>query len=94
MHWSQATSRSFSRVARPGRCRLALARGPAARGGGSFNFGSPQPQVIARDYQNTEVLRTLVALSGVNFDYNVSAWKRWYTNQKKSASIDTRRDDR
>jgi hypothetical protein len=78
----------------PGQMSAGFGSGPGGAGGGSFNFGSPQPQVITRDYQNSDVLRTLVALSGVNFDYDVSAWKRWYTSQKKSTAIDTRRDDR
>jgi hypothetical protein len=77
----------------PGQMSTSFGSGPGGTGGGSFNFGQQQPQVIKRDYQNTEVLRALATLSGVNFDYDVQAWKRWYTSQRKSAGFDTRRDD-
>jgi hypothetical protein len=33
-----------------------------------------------------------VTLSGVNFDYDVPAWKYWYASQKSPASLDARRD--
>ena len=67
--------------------------GPGGTGGGNFSFGQQQPQVIKREYQNPEVLRALATLSGVNFDYDVQAWKNWYTSRRKSTTFDTRRDD-
>ena len=38
---------------------------------------------VEQKHQNTEVLRTLVVLAGVNFDFNVPAWKYWYASQKE-----------
>ena len=35
-----------------------------------------------------------MTISGVNYDYDVPAWKRWYTNRKSPATLDARRDDR
>lgn len=69
--------------------------GGAGGGGGSpggFSFGQPQPQTVKLKQNNPEVLRTLTQLSGVNFDFNVPAWKYWYANQKKPATLDARRD--
>jgi hypothetical protein len=69
--------------------------GGGGGGGGSpggFSFGQPQPQTVKLKQNNPEVLRTLTQLSGVNFDFNVPAWKYWYANQKKPATLDARRD--
>jgi hypothetical protein len=66
--------------------------GGGGGGPGGFSFGTPQPVVVDQRQQNPEVLRTLVALAGVNFDFDVSSWKYWYANQKKPASLDARRD--
>jgi len=66
--------------------------GGGGGGPGGFSFGQPQPVTVEQKHQNTEVLRTLVTLSGVNFDYDVPAWKYWYASQKSPASLDARRD--
>ncbi len=70
----------------PGQMSAGFGSGPGGNSGGSFNFGQPPPQVIKREHQNQDVLRALAMLSGVNYEYDVPAWKRWYTNQKKSSA--------
>jgi hypothetical protein len=68
--------------------------GPGGAGGGGFTFGQAPAQEIRRDQQNVEVLRALVNLASVNYEYDVPAWKRWYSSQKSPASLDARRDER
>jgi hypothetical protein len=68
--------------------------GTGGGGGGGFTFGQAPPQIIERQHQNPDVLRTLVALTNVNFNYDVGAWKYWYANQKKPATLDVRRDEK
>ena len=78
----------------PGQMSSTFGSGAGGGGGGpgGFSFGQPQPITVEQKHQNTEVLRTLVALSGANFDYDVPAWKYWYASQKSPASLDARRD--
>jgi hypothetical protein len=60
-------------------------------GGGAFSFGGGAKTVrVSRT--NPEVLQALIALSGVNFEYDVKAWNAWYARQQKSPAIDARRD--
>ncbi len=77
----------------PGQMSSSFGSGAGGGGGpGGFSFGQPQPVTVEQKHQNTEVLRTLVGLAGVNFDYDVPAWKYWYASQKSPASLDARRD--
>ncbi len=77
----------------PGQMSSSFGSGAGGGGGpGGFSFGQPQPVTVEQKHQNTEVLRTLVALAGVNFDYDVQAWKYWYASQKSPATLDARRD--
>lgn len=60
-------------------------------GVGGFAFGGG-PKVITRELQNRSVLEALVELTGgVNYGFNVQAWKAWYAQQKRR-TVDTRRD--
>ena len=63
--------------------------------GGSFSFGNQPPKVLAQKFQNENVLDALVKLAddGVNFSYDVAAWKTWYAGRKKAQSLNGRRDD-
>ncbi len=79
----------------PGQMSSTFGSGAGGGGGGGpggFSFGQQQPVTVEQKQQNTEVLRTLVVLAGVNFDFNVPAWKYWYASQKSPASLDARRD--
>ena len=45
-------------------------------------------------YKNQDVLDTLVQLAdGVDFEYDVAAWKQWYAGRKKAHTFNGRRDD-
>jgi hypothetical protein len=70
--------------------------GPAGSplGGTSFSAGD-QTKVIPRTVRNEEVLQALINLSGgVNFGFDVRAWKSWLANENQRAApqADTRRD--
>jgi hypothetical protein len=68
-------------------------KGPGGTGGGSFQFGGQQPKEVVQLFKNEDVLDALVKLSGVNFSFNVPAWKRWFASQKKAQSLNGRRDE-
>lgn len=61
-------------------------------GGGSFSFGGSS-KIVKEQLRNRDVLDALVRLAHVNFEYDVTTWKRWYANtQKKTELLDGRRD--
>lgn len=62
-------------------------------GGGAFQFGGGGPKYVSRKLQNPDVLDALVTLTdGMNFHYDIAAWKKWYASQKKQSTLDARRD--
>ena len=65
---------------------------PSGGGGGGMSFGGGGPQIIRRDLSNPQVLTALVSLTGVNYQYDQTAWKAWLRSQNKTESIDVRRD--
>ena len=65
--------------------------GPAS---GGFSMGGNGPKFEKRTQNNPEVLNALIQLSGgQNYDFDRDAWKAWYASQKKSQSLNARRDD-
>ena len=75
----------------PGQMNLGFGSGPSG-GGNSFSAGG-RPQVIEKKFQNEAVLNALVSLHpGINFGYDVEAWKRWYANKDRPTVLDLRRD--
>lgn len=75
----------------PGQMNLGFGGG-AGGGGNSFSAGG-RPQTIEKRFQNDGVLSALVALHpGVNFGYDVEAWKRWYASKDRPPVLDLRRD--
>jgi hypothetical protein len=46
-------------------------------GGGLAGSRGPVPRMVTETFQNTEVLAALVKLTGQDFGYNVSTWRRW-----------------
>jgi len=65
--------------------------GAGAPGGGGLAVGS---STTTRSVQlaNQPVLDALVALTGMNYNFNKQQWRSWYTSQKKQDSVDARRD--
>ncbi len=75
----------------PGQLNLGFGSGPSG-GGNSFGVGG-RPQVIEKKLRNEGVLNALVAIHpGVNFGYDIEAWKRWYVEKDQSVVLDLRRD--
>jgi hypothetical protein len=64
--------------------------GPGGKGGGMTMGGGPT--IISRQFSNQAVLDALAAITGVNFTFDQLAWRRWYSAQKKTETIDPRRD--
>ena len=64
--------------------------GPGGKGGGMTMGGGPT--IISKKFANQPVLDALAAITGVNFTFDQAAWKRWYAAQKKTETIDPRRD--
>lgn len=62
-------------------------------GGGGLSAGN-KPQFFFRDLENPQVLQALLKLSGdQDYDYDQTAWRRWFVNQQKETKyIDPRRD--
>ncbi len=64
---------------------------PTGQGGGGMTMGSSR-KIIKQAMQNHSVEDALIALTGMNFQFDQRAWKNWYATQKKPAAIDARRD--
>jgi hypothetical protein len=59
---------------------------------GGLGVGGNKPRRVSKKEHNTEALATLTALTGVDFGYDKARWKNWLAAQKKSDSLDARRD--
>jgi hypothetical protein len=59
-------------------------------GGAGLSMGSSRRQV-AVPMKNEQVLEALVALTGENFGWDLTAWRGWLARQRAPASIDLRR---
>jgi hypothetical protein len=68
--------------------------GAGGQGGlGSFGVGG-KPKIEKRQHQNPGVLNALTSLhTGVNFTYDVDAWRKWYIQSHTSTLVDLRRED-
>jgi hypothetical protein len=64
--------------------------GPGGKGGG-MTMGSG-PSTFSRQLPNQAVLDALAAITGQNFSFDQTSWRRWYAAQKKPETIDPRRD--
>jgi hypothetical protein len=59
-------------------------------GGAGLSMGSSRRQV-AVPMKNEQVLEAIVALTGENFGWDITAWRVWLARQRTPASIDLRR---
>jgi hypothetical protein len=75
----------------PGQMSSTFGTGGTGNPGG-FSFGGGGSQIVKQPIRNKDVLRALVKLSGVNFDFDHEAWKSWFASQRKPKSLDARRD--
>jgi hypothetical protein len=74
----------------PGQTTTTFGTGPNS---GAFSMGGSRVEIIKRQFENRAVLQALVELTGgVSYNFDVPAWKNWYAAQKKTQTIDARRD--
>lgn len=59
---------------------------------GGMNVGGGGAKILIEYYRNEDVLEALAQMTGQNYEYSVPAWKNWYASQKKSLSLNARRD--
>ncbi len=58
-----------------------------------YTFGGGGPKFITKQIPNQSVRDALVKLSGVDFEFNVRAWRNWLSTQKKpQQNVAGRRD--
>lgn len=64
-----------------------------APGAGGLSMGS-KAVTVKEARKNPSVRSALTSLyPGVNFDYDIAAWRAWYSQSQTTSSIDLRRDD-
>ncbi|HEY1599838.1 MAG TPA: HEAT repeat domain-containing protein [Pirellulales bacterium] len=61
-------------------------------GGGSFSFGGGGPKQVERQFQNLAVHDALSSLTGQDFGYDQQSWLRWLATQRRTPTVDARRD--
>jgi hypothetical protein len=66
--------------------------GSGGSGGGTGLSMNEKPKIVSQQFANQPVLDALVAVTGQNFTFDKSAWRRWFAAQKKPETIDARRD--
>jgi hypothetical protein len=88
--WSPPTRSTSPRVSR---ADLGDVRHGAQQAAGGFSFSGGGVEIVKQKLENRAVLQALVDLTGgVSFNFDVKAWKNWFVAQKKSQSLDARRD--
>jgi hypothetical protein len=61
-------------------------------GGGGLSMGG-KPKIVKRQLQNAAVRDALTTLyPDVNHQYDVDAWRAWYTQSQTTSNVDLRRD--
>jgi len=76
----------------PGRMNVGFGNNPGG-GGNAFGVGG-RPKLVKQPLKNENVLNALIALNpGVNFSYNIEAWKAWFIDRHQPPPEDLRRDD-
>jgi len=58
--------------------------------GGGLSMGSGKKNIKV-SVQNERVLQALISLTGVNFEWNRSAWRAWLANRQSPPDFDPRR---
>jgi len=62
-------------------------------GGGGLSMGG-KPQLIKQPLKNSGVRNALTTLHpGVNFQYDIEAWRKWYVQSQTTSIVDLRRDE-
>ncbi|MDR2761089.1 MAG: hypothetical protein LBB88_00640 [Planctomycetaceae bacterium] len=58
-----------------------------------LQWGQPREIKITREIRNDGVLKALCILTGMNFQFDKNAWKRWLIQSRKSQYFDARRGE-
>ncbi|MDR1485612.1 MAG: hypothetical protein LBT09_12420 [Planctomycetaceae bacterium] len=58
-----------------------------------LQWGQPQEIKVTREVQNNGVLKALCILTGMNFQFDKIAWKRWLIQAQHSQYFDARRSE-
>lgn len=74
----------------PGGIGATFGKGPNGTGGGGLSVGQSE-QTRYETIRNPDVLDALIKLTGNNFEHDVTAWKSWFSQQKKPETLDGRR---
>lgn len=74
----------------PGSMTTTFGTGGSSGMGGGLTMNQA-PKYGLQALNNSDVLGALVALTGVNYDYDVNAWRTWYASQKPKEAVDARR---
>jgi hypothetical protein len=64
-------------------------------GGPGQGFGVPgRPKTVKKLHENPGVLAALTSMhDGVNYQFDVAAWRRWYIQSQTSTNVELRRDE-
>lgn len=68
-----------------------MSAGFSSDGGGGLTSGS-RVRMIRQDISNQSALDALVNLTGLNLDFDETAWRHWYAAQNKATKVNARRD--
>ncbi len=86
------TAHKYKVQTRPaGQTTTTFGMGPGGSPGPmGMSVGGGGPKVVTEHVQNRAVLEALTALTGVNYGFDVRAWRSWYTLQRKREAADAR----
>jgi hypothetical protein len=72
---------------------LSFSAGGPGGGLGGLSMGG-RPKRVKKNLENKTVLAALTHLhQGINFHYDVEAWRNWYIETHTSTNVDLRRDE-
>jgi hypothetical protein len=86
----RTTHHHIEQTGTPGQISTTFMSGPGNNRSGGMSVGG-QTKEIVETLDNQQVLTALIAITGVNFQFDQSAWKAWYVGQMRSLNIDARR---
>ena len=61
------------------------------RGGAGMSAGGG-PKIVSFNVPNQPVLDALVTITGQNYGFDKQRWRAWYASQKKTETLDARRN--
>jgi hypothetical protein len=86
----RTTHRHVEQQGQPGQISTTFGSGPGNNRTGGMSVGGT-PKETVETLENQQVLRALMAITGVSFQFDQKAWRAWYVGQMRSLNIDARR---